>query len=91
MRGYSLCVRVSLVGDKAQFWGTYYTSGKLAGFAAGEGKIMNLLADPFTFGTERLQHCWNSFDKPNSVSPQLHIKGILPPMMQQNFCVAFLQ
>ena len=56
MRGYSSCVRVSLVGDKAQFWGTYYTSGKLAGFAAGEGEIMNLLADPFTYGTEKLQH-----------------------------------
>ena len=82
MRGYSSCVRVSLVGDKAQFWGTYYTSGKLAGFAAGEGEIMNLLADPFTYGTEKLQHCWQSCEGLNCVSPQLHIKEILPPSLK---------
>ena len=79
MRGYSLCVRVSFWwGEKPNSEGCI-TSGKLAGFAAGEGEIMNLLADPFTSCTEKLHHV-GSHVKISMVFCQ-----ILPLTMQQNF------
>ena len=56
MRGYSSCVRVSFWWGIKPNSGGCITSGKLAGFAAGEGEVMNLLGSPFTSGTEKLQH-----------------------------------
>ena len=74
MRGYSSCVRVSFWWGIKLNSGGRITSGKLAGFAAGEGEIMNLLGSPFTSGTEKLQHCLQSCKKLNGVFSQSHVE-----------------